>query len=422
MNSTSPNSSASPAPGGSSLDAQAQWLTGSGSGALSVVRLVGKDAWGILQKQFRSQNGPLPQTYRPGLARLGTLPDEKGHGDQLLLVCRYWKGKQVVELQSHHGALADAHLSRTLEQAGFQVTASSSAAPGPSVDLSLALEKERWLPFVPNRVALERFLHWVERDWPQGISTMIADLDSGNLDTFSRQFQASLKAASVGKHLFTPYRVAFLGVPNAGKSSLLNALLGYERAMVSPTAGTTRDLVRATLAHDGWVLDVIDSAGIRSAGSDLEAEGIRRSLDLAKQADLVIWLVDSTDPVSPPPEVEADLLVWTKADLVPAKKTKADASAKGGRPRGELATSAKTGLGLEPLLNAMIEKLVGPLPPAGTMIPFSPALTGCLNRLEKLIQSKSIPEARSLLTSLVDPSALKPNAANTVEKMGKNPG
>lgn len=407
MNSTSPNSNPTldPRLQEPPLDAQAQWLTGSGGGALSVVRLSGKDCWSILQKEFRSQNGELPQAYRPGLARLGSLPDERGHGDQILLVCRFWKGKRVVELQSHHGALADEHLSRRLASVGFQVQAAPASPPAAPAELTLALEKERWLPFVPNRIALQRFLQAIERDWPLGIATLTAKLDTGKLTEALHHVEISLSAASIGKHLFSPFRVAFLGVPNAGKSSLVNALVGYERAMVSPTAGTTRDLVRATLAHDGWVLDVIDSAGIRPATNELEAEGIRKSLELASHADLVVWLIDPTQPTEPPAQVSPELWVCTKADLGDSKAPRTGAIAPESPSRVVIATSAKTGEGIETLLNAMIAKLVGPMPAPGVMIPFSPALTGCLNRLQKLIQQESIPEAKSLLASLVDPSA-----------------
>jgi tRNA modification GTPase len=135
------------------------------------------------------------------------------------------------------------------------------------------------------------------------------------------------------------YRVALLGAPNAGKSSLLNALARRDAAIVSAEAGTTRDVIEVRLDLDGLPVIVSDTAGIREAMSDVEREGIRRSLAAARDADLVVWLMapgDSTQPLGI--SRETSLAIRSKADL--ASDSKFDG----------LAVSALTGEGLDRLV------------------------------------------------------------------------
>jgi tRNA modification GTPase len=117
------------------------------------------------------------------------------------------------------------------------------------------------------------------------------------------------------------WRVALVGPPNAGKSSLLNALARRDVAIVADEAGTTRDVVEIRLDLAGYPVVVADTAGIREAGSAVEGEGIRRSLKTAGEADLVLWLVDAAAPKPElPPELDAvrdrTLKVLNKIDLM----------------------------------------------------------------------------------------------------------
>lgn len=110
--------------------------------------------------------------------------------------------------------------------------------------------------------------------------------------------------------------IALLGAPNAGKSSLLNALARREAAIVSAEAGTTRDVVEVRLDLAGLPVIVSDTAGIREAGSAIEREGIRRSLAAAREADLVIWLAENADSKLPDDiSRETSLVVRSKSDL-----------------------------------------------------------------------------------------------------------
>ena len=147
-----------------------------------------------------------------------------------------------------------------------------------------------------------------------------------------------------GERLRSGVRIVIAGPPNAGKSSLLNALARRDVAIVSHEAGTTRDVIEVHLDLDGLPVTLTDTAGLREAASNAEAEGIARALSRAEDADILLWVVDATASVWQPPASLADksrLVVLNKIDLA------ADAGAGKG---DAIAVSAKTGQGLDRLL------------------------------------------------------------------------
>lgn len=139
--------------------------------------------------------------------------------------------------------------------------------------------------------------------------------------------------------------IAVLGPPNAGKSSLVNALAGRDVAIVSATAGTTRDVIEVRLNLSGYAVVLADTAGLRAANDDVEAEGVRRALARAQNADLVLVLRDGARPDLPVelPEnmVNRTLEVWNKADL------------EWPRPQDGWRISLKTGEGVDSLIEAI---------------------------------------------------------------------
>jgi tRNA modification GTPase len=160
-----------------------------------------------------------------------------------------------------------------------------------------------------------------------------------------------LGRASSAERLRSGYRVVLCGPPNSGKSSLFNRLVGDEAAIVTPVAGTTRDLLRADLDVGGLPVILFDSAGIRTTEDAIEAEGVRRALQAADGSDLVVW-VSSPDGVHDHlPEFDSSpLWVWNKSDLGVAA------------PHGHLAVSCVSGDGLEAfreLLAARLEAETG---------------------------------------------------------------
>src|SRR5439155_711085 len=98
----------------------------------------------------------------------------------------------------------------------------------------------------------------------------------------------------LGRHLTNPWRVVVAGAPNVGKSSLVNALAGYARCVVSPTPGTTRDVVSTLIAVDGWPIELLDTAGLRLPGENLEQQGIALARAAVESADLCLWVIDAS--------------------------------------------------------------------------------------------------------------------------------
>lgn len=162
------------------------------------------------------------------------------------------------------------------------------------------------------------------------------------------EMEAALRDSQRGERVRDGVVIAIAGPPNAGKSSLLNRLAGRDVAIVSPLAGTTRDVLEIHLELAGQSVTVLDTAGLRETVDLVEAEGVRRALARAEEAHLVLWLSD--EAVSPPPELGHAILVRTKADLG------------GACPRGWIALSTVEKDGLEKLLGVvgeLLDALVG---------------------------------------------------------------
>jgi tRNA modification GTPase len=162
------------------------------------------------------------------------------------------------------------------------------------------------------------------------------------------------RAARVGLRLVRPWRVVVSGRANAGKSSLVNAIAGHARSLVSPRAGTTRDLVETRVVLDGWEIDLVDTAGLREPAAATEREGIARALAARAEADLVLDVVAADDDAGRAALAAAAgghlpprLVVLTKCDLAAVSV-----------PAGCVATSAVTGSGLDDLAAVMVERLV----------------------------------------------------------------
>ncbi len=190
-----------------------------------------------------------------------------------------------------------------------------------------------------------------------------------------------LRTADEGQILRRGIRAAIIGRPNAGKSSLLNQLLGHDRAIVSPIAGTTRDTIEETANIRGLPVVFVDTAGLRESRDDIEREGIRRTRAMVAKAELVLHVLDASEPISPEDEQflaefegKKRLVVLNKADLLerqiggvrpsgrfnvladestPAPDTSADGGSKRPAGRAPVSVSCLTGSGLEALKDAI---------------------------------------------------------------------
>lgn len=146
---------------------------------------------------------------------------------------------------------------------------------------------------VETSAHLEAFIDFPEDDLPQDI----IDKVEGNVKTLSAQIQAHLSDGKIGQKIKEGLNLAIIGAPNVGKSSLINFLTKSDVAIVSPIAGTTRDVVETHLAIAGMAVKISDTAGLRQTEDVIEKEGIKRALQKAHDADLKIFILDASNPI-----------------------------------------------------------------------------------------------------------------------------
>lgn len=325
-------------------------LTPRGTGAIAVIAVGGPDAEAVLSRLFRGAWG------RP--VAIG--PFGEGPGDTVVLV----QSDGHFEVQCHGGPAVTRWIHDQLRQAGVQEISwrewTLRQFPRP-VQAAAAEALAEALTLRTAAILLDQFHGALE----QAVVGIVADLESGQLDSVRAALADLLERAEIGLHLTKPWRVVLTGRPNVGKSSLVNALLGYQRAITSPIPGTTRDVLTSLTAFDGWPVELVDTAGIREATDELESEGVLRAVRTRSTADLLIHVLDRTspEPLEPDWENEAEggsrkLIVANKADLPTAW-----------HPPG-LPVSALTGEGLPELMQEIVARLVPHPPPPGAAVPF----------------------------------------------------
>jgi tRNA modification GTPase len=196
-------------------------------------------------------------------------------------------------------------------------------------------------------------------DFPDEDVELLASQEvRARLEEISRRFERISRAASSGRALRDGLHVVIAGRPNAGKSSLLNALAGFDAAIVTEIPGTTRDLLRERIHVDGMPIHIVDTAGLRETADAIELEGVRRARAEAARADLLLYVVDGLRgfedaELAAVPAVRAAVIVWNKTDLPEARPAPASAD---GVP--VLAVSALTGAGL-PALRERLKSAAG---------------------------------------------------------------
>ena len=233
------------------------------------------------------------------------------------------------------------------------------------------------------------------------LSRAIADLRASiamdDIEHAVEQLNALLQTARVGQHLVEPWRVVLAGPPNAGKSSLCNALVGYERSIIAPLPGTTRDVLTSRTAVAGWPVELADTAGLADSRDPLDQAGVALAREQLNRADLVLWLapcdqVRNATIRLPASVASRALVVQSKCDLV----VRVDPAM--------IATSARTGAGIQELLKVIAQRLVPATPPPGAPMIFTREQHGtCQQALAALARGRPA-EAQAALAAICQQS------------------
>lgn len=265
------------------------------------------------------------------------------------------------------------------------------------------------------------------------IEAIAALIDAGNAAAAADKIRNLLAWADFGRHLVEPWRVVLAGRPNVGKSTLINALAGYKRAIVHHAPGTTRDVLTVTTALEGWPVMLADTAGLRAADDAIESCGIRLAEEEMAAADLVLLICDASTPWTAADEEltrleRPTLIVYNKIDLYePAQLAKNLEN----RPPG-IAVSGLSGAGIAQLAEAVAARLVPQCPPPLAAVPFTTRQIGTLRDALAALndstvgQANSDTPARAALLSIIQAATLPSNARqaydDVLQKIPDDPG
>ena len=360
-------------------------LTPAGAGAIATVSVTGPQAWGLARWLFRTAGGkPLPDA--PELHRfwVGRIAD----GDEVVLAVHAVEPEVCVELHGHGGRRV---VRRTVEAFTARGCVESPPEAPPWHRLGLAWE---FLSRAPTLRTANVLLDQAHGAFDWAVRAAIDAIDAGR-DPLPILAEL-VRYAPVSRHLVEPWQVVVAGPPNVGKSSLVNALAGYQRAVVSPTPGTTRDVVTTTLAFDGWPVELADTAGLRDAAG-LEAEGVERARSRLKRAEVILWVLDATAAEPEYPDEATWFAGWGAKWGVVVNKTDIGRT----RPQTAIPVSAATGDGIPRLIAELVGQLVPVAPPPGAAVPFSQTLAEFITSAHFNAQRGKLATARKTLQRLI---------------------
>ena len=350
-----------------------------GTGGIGILRLSGTGALAIGEAISKSKIKPGLIQFRQFLDADGTVLD---HG-----LCLYFKaphsfsGEDCVEIQAHGGPIVLDMLLERLCELGARLARAGEFSERAFLNGKLDLTQAEAIADLiesGSRAATRAAMRSLEGRFSQQVHRLIDEiinlrayieaaldfaeeeidfLNSGDislrLKDCSQHLQSLLEQAEQGRTLQEGLSVTIAGLPNAGKSSLLNYLAGYEAAIVTEIEGTTRDVLREHISLKGIPLKITDTAGLRESENPVEREGVRRAWETISQADVIIYLVDSSKGLSPADQkiidkLESDNLqvVFSKSDLSPADQQ---------RDPEALYISTLDGTGME----SLIERITG---------------------------------------------------------------
>ena len=298
-----------------------------GEGAIALVRVSGANAIGVADKIFHGKE--MPSQFEPHVQHFGEVFGPEGRLiDQVVLSVHRapasYTGEDLIEINCHGGTLVSAKVLEACLRAGAR-----AARPGEfteraflngkmdltqaeavidliraKTDLSLRSATEQLEGRLGEQIRkicdelVELLAHInASIDFPEeGITPDEGETLRARLDSVGEEIATLLATADQGRILREGVRVVIYGATNAGKSSLLNRLLGYDRVIVSDTHGTTRDTIEETVNLDGVPMRLLDTAGLRTSTSELEREGIARTEKSLQLADLRLHVADRNTP------------------------------------------------------------------------------------------------------------------------------
>lgn len=342
------------------IDSKVCILTPPGRGAVAVVRAWGPRALEAVDASFRPMRGEGLAATPPNRPRFGRLG--AGLGDEVVAVVLEGDPPGV-EVQCHGGSAAIAMVVEALQEQGCRLVDPSEFIRDMEPNPCCAAAWEDLAKASTLRTA-EILLEQAQGALDREMATIEANLADARL-----RIEALIDRARIGLRLVSGWRVVIAGKPNAGKSRLLNALAGYDRAIVAATPGTTRDAVTVRTAFDGWPVELVDTAGVREAEDSVERAGVDRAIRERERADLTLLVLDRSHPLSEDdlrPPGGSVLVVASKADL-PAAWEPAEVF---GDRVPSVVVSAQTGEGLDELAAAVARLLVPDPPSPGAAVPF----------------------------------------------------
>lgn len=353
-------------------------VTPSARGAIAVVALSGPDVESVIDLNFK------PASRKPFQLKQG----EVVYGiwrptSEDIVVCGI--DSESVEIHCHGGVAASTAIVESLE--GFRAISPYSYAETKMHPWAVSCQKA-----LSESSTEKTALHLAEQCHvlPLKIDSIIRQIESGETAEALEQVQSLLDWSSFGMGLTQPRSVVLCGKPNVGKSSLINELVGFQRAIVHDQPGTTRDVLIHSTAFDGWPVTLKDTAGLRVTDEVIEKEGIKRAIAEIESADVVIQVMDVTTDLSTESwdfDVEPDIILRNKCDLL--EELPDD---------NLLNVSAVTKAGIPELVEQIGKVLVESVPNLEQPIPVNEEQVERLTDCKRLLLDEDHPRAAQVLT------------------------
>jgi tRNA modification GTPase len=368
-------------------------LTPRGRGAVATIGFMG-DADLIDSGPFRAANRRPLAAQELGRIVYGRWGDEPAED---VVLCRV--DERTVEINCHGGDAATRRILEQLAAAGCEIVSWSEwlrRTRGP-LDAEFAEALSRATTERTAAILLEQSAG-VFRGAITDLLRALPESRDAWQPVMRAKLDALLARAEFGRHLTEPWIVVLAGRPNVGKSSLINALLGYDRSIVFDQPGTTRDVVHADTAFDGWPVRLSDTAGLRRDADELESAGIARAHAQLAAADCRVLLLDISRAPEP---LDFELLATVPRDITVAHKTDLPPMWSDALPEGALAVSSVTRAGVDELIEKILARLIPDVPSPGTAIPVSPRLVQLLQEARDALNGGRRDDCRDALEALI---------------------